>query len=434
MKGFVLAGTSSGSGKTVSTLVVLRALQSLGEDPQPAKIGPDYIDPSHHRSVVHKPSLTLDLWLEGEEGVIANYSRGEGSICVAEGVMGLYDGELSSTALVAESLGLPVVLVIDGSAGMESVAATALGFKDYADFAGVDLDLLGVIASKVNSRKHEEGIKNALPPGMEYFGRIPRLPGLEVPDRHLGLYMGEESPVEEEVLEEAGKYVFAKRLLDVAREPDLLEVNDGGGVSPTGKRVGVARDSAFNFIYPGTTRALQERARVETFSPLKGESVDGFNGIYLPGGYPELYAGKLAESPTLGSINEAARRGVPVFGECGGMMVMTKEMTTREGKRYDMAGILPARVEMVERLQGLGYVEMKALTDNPIAEEGDVIRGHEFHYSQTVPESDARYGFATQRGRGITGKYDGMIEDNALGTYTHFHGASGIFDFFVERL
>ena len=163
MKGFVVGGTSSGVGKTVTTLALIRALETAGHAVQPAKAGPDFIDPSHHEAVSDTTSRTLDRWLEGTDGLRRNYHRGTGDLCVVEGVMGLYDGDVSSTAMVAEALSLPVVLVVDASAGMESVAATALGFQRYAERIGRDIDVAGIIAQRAHGGRHEHGIRDALP-------------------------------------------------------------------------------------------------------------------------------------------------------------------------------------------------------------------------------------------------------------------------------
>jgi len=434
VKGLIIAGTSSGSGKTMATLVVLQALIEMGEDPQPAKIGPDFIDPSHHKIVTEKASRTLDLWLQGNDGVLENYGRGEGTICVAEGVMGLYDGELSSTAIVAETLDLPVVLVIDGSAGMESVSATALGFKEYSGYLEMNIDLVGIIAQKVNSKKHEKGIRNSLPDGIEYLGRIPFMDSLTVPERHLGLFMGQESPIDRGLLSAAAEYIHTDRLVELAREP-RIEIPSGSRAGfSTEKRIAVARDRAFNFLYPAALEALEHGAMVETFSPLAGDIPEDVDGIYLPGGYPELYLEELAASPTLDYLHQQASADLPVFGECGGMMVMSQALVSTEGKSYEMAKILPARVEMVDSLQGLGYTEVKIIADTTIGRKGQMLRGHEFHYSRLIPESDVRYGLEMDRGKGITGKHDGLIQNNAIGTYSHFHGASGLFNYFIENL
>ena len=207
MNGVVLGGTQSGVGKTVATLATIRALQSEGYDVQPAKAGPDFIDPSHHAQVAGTPSRTLDLWLEGDDGLRRNYARGDGDICIVEGVMGLYDGDCSSTAMVAAALDLPVVLVVDAKAGMESVAATAHGFREYASHAGVDVDVAGILAQRAHGGRHAEGIRDALPDGLSYFGRLPPNSDLEIPDRHLGLEMGTESPVDPAALDAAAETI-----------------------------------------------------------------------------------------------------------------------------------------------------------------------------------------------------------------------------------
>lgn len=432
MKGIIIAGTRSGSGKTVATMVALRALENLGEDPQPAKIGPDFIDPSHHRALTGKPSRTLDLWLEGKEGLVENYCRGEGSICVAEGVMGLYDGNRSSTAKIAEILDLPIVLVVDGSAGMESVAATALGFREYADYRELDIEIAGIISQRTRYGAHEKGIKEGLPDELIYFGSIPPLKDLEIAERHLGLFMGDQSTISEEKLDRAGQGIGAELLMETAREP-----NESEGQSPSNPidrkstRVGMAYDQAFNFVYPRTREKLTE-AELVTFSPLEGDPVPDVDGIYLPGGYPELHPERLSKSKTIEEIAARANDGVPVFGECGGMMIMSQALITKEGQEYEMAGILPAEVEMVEELQGLGYVELEGEFDSPICPAGEGLRGHEFHYSRIKVQPGADYAFRVRKGEGMDGTHEGLVGHNSLGTYTHFHPESGAFDNFLS--
>jgi len=434
MKGLVIAGTSSGSGKTVATLVVLRALENIGEDPQLAKVGPDFIDPSHHRALTGKPSRTLDIWLEGKDGMIENYHRGQGSICIAEGVMGLYDGDRTSTAKVAEVLGLPVVLVVDGSAGMESVAATALGFREYADHLGLDLEIAGVISQKTRPGRHERGIKDGLPDDLTYFGRIPPMDDLEIPERHLGLFMGNQATISEEKLDRAGREIDVESIIDAAKEPEAR-----GGNSPVefGSRddvkIGMAYDSAFNFVYPGTREKLDE-AELRSFSPLNGDPLPDVDGVYLPGGYPELYPGRLSESPTLAELAEKSREGLPVFGECGGMMVMGEELKTGAGEVHEMTGILPVEVEMVDELQALGYVELEGKVDSAVCRRGARLRGHEFHYSGIEIGRNPEFAFDVSRGTGMDGSHEGLMRYNSLGTYTHFHGESGAFDRFINRL
>ena len=432
MKGFVLGGTASGVGKTVASLVVMRALQAAGQTVQPAKAGPDFIDPSHHAELAGRPSRTLDVWMEGVEGLRRNYARGSGDVAVVEGVMGLYDGDASSTAMVAEALDLPVVLVVDAKAGMESVAATALGFEQYAAQAGLDLDVAGIVAQRAHGGRHAEGIREALPDSLTYFGRIPPSEALEVPDRHLGLFMGEEAPLPESALEAAAETIRTDRLLEVAREPPAPT----GGAEPNSRAgcVAVARDQAFAFSYPAVQERLDAGATVRTFSPVAGDPVPECEAIYLPGGYPERFAAELAASDTLDVIRERAESGTPILGECGGLMALADSLETTDGDRYQMAGVLPAAIRMTERYQALDHVELAAERRTVTADPGDRLRGHEFHYSAADLATDASLAFSMRRGEGISDGRDGLTEYRTLGTYTHLHAESGAFDTFLDRM
>ncbi len=432
MKGFVLGGVSSGVGKTVAALTIIRALSEAGYDVQPAKAGPDFIDPSHHEAIAGRPSRTLDLWLESEAGMKRNYARGEGDICVIEGVMGLYDGDGSSTAMVAEALDLPVVLVVDAKAGMESVAATAYGFREYAAAIDRDIEVAGIIAQRAHGGRHQQGIRDALPDEMEYFGRIPPSSDLEIPDRHLGLEMAKEAALPHDALSEAAEHLDAERLVDVAREPPAIEIPPLG--EQTDKTVAIASDAAFCFRYPATIEQLRERASVQTFSPVAGDPVPECDGVYLPGGYPELHAEELASTETLSELGERASDGLAVFGECGGLMAMSQSLSTTDGECYEMAGILPADVEMCDRYQALNHVELEATSNVLTADKSESIRGHEFHYSKATVDSDVRFAFKTVRGDGIDGENDGLLEYESLGTYVHVHPESGAFERFVDRL
>ena len=425
MKGVVLAGTASSVGKTVATLATLTALDEAGYDPQPAKAGPDFIDPSHHAAVAGKPSRSLDPWLSGEDGTRRTYWRGEGDVCVVEGMMGLYDGSVCSTARVADVLDLPVVLVVDASAGMQSVGATALGFREYAARVGRDIDVAGVVAQRAHGGRHETGIEDAIPEEMAYLGRVPPMPALEIPDRHLGLEMGTEHPLDPDALSDAAAHLDVEGLVSLARKPDRpapLETEE------TGRTVAVARDAAFCFVYPSTVERLRERGTVETFSPLAGDPVPESDAVYLPGGYPELHAAALEASETLPDIAARAADGCPIYGECGGLMALSESLTTSDGDRYEMAGVLPADVEMHDRYQALDHVELTATRDSPVAACGATRRGHEFHYSSASVASDATFAFDVVRGDGIDGTHDGLFEYRTLGTYCHAHGASGAVD------
>ncbi|MFB6302714.1 MAG: cobyrinic acid a,c-diamide synthase [Haloferacaceae archaeon] len=440
MKGVVLGGTRSGVGKTVAALAVARALESAGYAVQPAKAGPDFIDPSHHAAVVGRPSRTLDVWLQGAAGARRNYHRGSGDVCVVEGVMGLYDGDGSSTAMVAEALDCPVVLVVDASGGMESVAAAALGFREYATHAGRDVDVAGVIAQRAHGGRHERGIREALPDDIAYLGRLPPVPDLEVPDRHLGLEMGDESPVAPEALDEAAATLRPERIVDLACEPPRPQPGEEGAVGGTdaaerdgtaAPRIAVASDRAFRFRYPATTERLRARADVATFAPLAGDPLPACDGVYLPGGYPELHAAALADAPALATLADRAADGLPVLGECGGLMALAETLTTAGGETHAMAGVLPGDVRMHDRHRALDHVTLRARRDALTADAGGRLRGHEFHYSALDPGPDARYAFDVERGDGIDGDHDGLTEYRTLGTYAHVHAASGAFDAFV---
>jgi len=423
MKGVVLGGTSSGVGKTVAALATMRALADAGHDPQPAKAGPDFIDPSHHAAVAEKPSRSLDPWLAGEDGTLRTYHRGEGDVCVVEGMMGLYDGTKVSTARVAEVLDLPVVLVVDAKAGMQSVGATALGFQQYAATAGVDIDVVGVLAQRAHGGRHADGIREALPDDIRYLGRVPPTPDLEIPDRHLGLEMGTEAPLGGDALDAAAETVDAEAIADIAREPPAAPP-----ASPpeSARTLAVADDAAFCFRYPSLTDRF--RGAVEPFSPLAGDPVPAADAVYLPGGYPELHAETLSESATLDAVASRAAEGLPTYGECGGLMALAESLTTVEGDRYEMAGVLPADVTMRERYQALDHVELRARRDSPVAGAGGRRRGHEFHYSAASVAGDATFAFDVERGEGIDGDRDGLTEYATVGTYCHVHPESGALD------
>jgi cobyrinic acid a,c-diamide synthase len=427
MKGVVLGGTSSGVGKTVATLATLSALDADGYDAQPSKAGPDFIDPSHHEAITDTPSRSLDPWLAGEDGTRRTYWRGDRDICVVEGMMGLYDGTKVSTARVAEVLDLPVVLVVDAKAGMQSVGATALGFQEYADHVGRDIDVAGVIAQRAHGGRHAEGIRDALPDGVEYFGRIPPTPDLEIPDRHLGLEMGDESALDRDALATAAETIDADGIAEIAREPPSAAPID----HDTHRTLAVAHDNAFAFVYPSLFDRFGDAIR--TFSPLASDAVPAADAVYLPGGYPELHAERLEASETLGEIASLAADGTPVYGECGGLMALSESLTTADGETYDMAGVLPASVEMQDRYQALDHVELSARRDAPLGASGHQRRGHEFHYSSLTVESDATFAFDVVRGEGIDGDHDGLTEYATVGTYCHAHPESGAFDRLFEE-
>lgn len=414
MKGLVIAGTGSGVGKTVTSLAAMTALQDRGLDVQPYKVGPDYIDPSHHEAVTGKPSRCLDPFMMTRDDLLRNFHRGTGDVAVIEGVMGLYDGGENSTAHVADLLDLPVVLVLDGSSTAESIAAVAHGFATYGD-----ADVRGVIATKAGSEKHRRLLRDALD-GYDYSAVLPRLPDAEIPDRHLGLHMSHEHPLPRDALDELAEHLDPDGILDAAREPAPPPETTAPEPPRHDATVAVARDPAFNFYYPATLELLENAADVKYFSPLDDPFPDA-DAAYLGGGYPELHAEQLSRSPALHRLADRAADGMPIYGECGGMMALAETLETADGETHDMAGALPLRVTMTETLQAVGYVEAR-LSDPPFPVDTDTIRGHEYHYSTLQTDADAAYDVT--RGTGVDGR-DGLHLNNVLGSYTHLHPATG---------
>ncbi|MFB6359850.1 MAG: cobyrinic acid a,c-diamide synthase, partial [Halobacteriales archaeon] len=227
-------------------------------------------------------------------------------------------------------------------------------------------------------------------------------------------------------------HVRTAALIETAREPP--EPAREKEPNPSGKRVAVASDAAFAFRYPATAERLRRRAEVVTFAPTAGDALPDADGVYLPGGYPELHAEALSESPAIRSLREAAAAGTAILGECGGFMVLAEALTTADGETHEMAGVLPATVRMHDRYQALDHVELAARTDSPIAETGQQLRGHEFHNSSADLGRDARFAFDMERGEGMNGQRDGLQEYRTLGTYCHFHAESGAFDTFIDAL
>jgi len=246
------------------------------------------------------------------------------------------------------------------------------------------------------------------------------------------LHMGDESPLDEDALAAASEHIDAERVVELARSPPTPAASPERTRTET--RVAVASDAAFCFTYPATVERLRERADVVTFAPTAGDSLPDCDGVYLPGGYPELHAEALADSSALDSIATRAADGLPVFGECGGLLALGESLKTTDGDRYEMAGVLPASFEMCERYQALDHVRLSARRAALTADAGGTLCGHEFHYSSAEVDSDARFAFDVERGDGIVDEMDGLTEYRTLGTYCHVHPASGAFDTFVERL
>ncbi|MGE4559548.1 MAG: cobyrinate a,c-diamide synthase, partial [Desulfobulbus sp.] len=356
----LIAGTHSGCGKTTLTLGVMAALARRGLAVQPFKCGPDFIDPSLHRMVTGRISRNLDVRMCGADFVRRSFARnGSGCGCaVVEGVMGLFDGGEGSAAVLAQTLALPVVLVIDVRSAAESVAAVAHGFATL-DPA---LPLAGIICNRVGSDKHQQMIAEAIAAhcDLPIIGFLPRNEAVSIPSRHLGLHMGEEHPLRGEGLEQLVGLIEAHLDLDlllriagqrkqVAENPAAPLVERGAPV-----RLGVARDAAFCFYYEDNLDLLREAgAELVFFSPLNDTELPaGLQGLYLGGGYPELHAPALSENRAMREqIRSFAEGGRPVYAECGGFMYLCQSITDQAGARFPMAGLYPFAARMQPRLR-----------------------------------------------------------------------------------
>jgi len=426
----LIAGTHSGVGKTTITLGLMAALSRRGLKVQPFKVGPDFIDPSHHTAVCGRPSYNLDPFMMGLDGVRRSFSAAvQGAdVAVVEGVMGLFDGmgasETGSTAQVAKALGVPVVLVINVHGMSRSAAAIELGFAKY-DPA---LNLAGTILNRVGSERHVAMLKNTM--NKPVFGMIPRNRELEMKSRHLGLVMGFEKEHDLQALAsflEESADIDGMLELGIEDCPATLQ----GAAAEKSVRIGIARDEAFCFYYHENLRELERKgAELVFFSPLR-DNLPDVDGLYIGGGYPELHAASLEAAAARRQIKKASEDGMPIYGECGGLMYLGDAIESEEG-RNEMVGALPGTTIMTRKLQALGYVEADVVASNPAAEMGKVVRGHEFHYSRFDCASDAHLAYRLRRGKGIRDGRDGLVEHNTIGGYLHAHFYSYAADMFID--
>lgn len=426
---FLIAGTHSGCGKTTLTLGIMAALRKRGLAVQPFKCGPDFIDPTLHRLVTGKISRNLDLWMCGHDfvkGCFAQHGR-EADVAVVEGVMGLFDGNESSSAALAKVLDLPVVLVVDARSTAESMAAVVKGFETLDP----EVRLAGVIFNRVGSPRHLELLTNAVRQHCqaEILGHLPREVDFAIPDRHLGLHMGDEDPLSPAAIKQLAaavtRYIDLDRLQGFSGGDVDSSVSGSGRVAyamDTGKkiRLGLARDRAFCFYYEDNLDLLRRAgAEIIEFSPLADSHLpDNLDGIYLGGGYPELYGEQLAKNRTmLDDIRAWSAAGKPLYAECGGFMYLTEGLTDVEGRFFPMAGVYPVRARMKKGRVALGYREAQLTADSMLGGGGRKLRGHEFHYS----EIDAVDSCVARCYRLGDGRQEGYQINNTLGGYLHLH-------------
>ncbi len=418
----ILAGTSSGCGKTTVTLGIMAALRERGVKVQPFKCGPDFIDPSLHRLVTGRISRNLDLRMCGQgfvERCFAAHAP-ETGVSIIEGVMGLFDGGTGSAAQVASLLRIPIILVVDVRSAAESVAAVIKGFETFDD----GIRVVGVILNRVGSERHLQMIKEAVRDHCraEILGALPRDNEITMPSRHLGLHMGSEMQLNQEHLVHfMEKHVDLDRLLKLAgsaSSPSRPHVQLKKHASEI--RLGLARDEAFCFYYQDNLDMLaQAGAEIVEFSPMyDNELPENLDGLYFGGGYPELHGADLAANGSMrNDVLQFSRSGRPVYGECGGFMYLCESIVDTRGLEHPMAGIYPVRAKMGKRLRRLGYRQVEMRANTLLGLQGDMCYGHEFHYSQieSMPDRVERV-FALDDGR-----LEGYRIDNTLAGYVHLH-------------
>jgi cobyrinic acid a,c-diamide synthase len=398
--GILLAAPASGSGKTTLTLALLRALRRSGRTVGAFKVGPDYLDPMLHARACGRPAVNLDSWamrIETLAGLADQVAAGV-DLVLGEGVMGLFDGAADgqgSTADLASLLDLPVILVVDARGMAASAAALVEGFTRHRD----DVEVAGIIFNRVASAAHEALLRRACDDrfAQPVLACLPSDPRLALPSRHLGLVQAAEVPELEAFLEQAAEIVLAhtdlERLIRLARPFGLgLYGPPPRPLRPLGQRIALANDVAFGFAYPAVVEGWRiAGAEILPFSPLAGEAPAATaDAVYLPGGYPELHAGRLAASAGfLDGLRAAAARSAFVYGECGGYMALGRALIDREGARHAMAGLLPVVTSFAEPRRQLGYRRLRALEATPLGSAGTTFRGHEFHYASLVEGGDA---------------------------------------------
>ena len=411
---------------------LLMALKKRGLDPQSFKAGPDFLDPMHHTMVLGKECRNLDTWMFGDETERLFVKGSEGSgISVVEGVMGLYDGidgisEEGSTAHLSKMIKAPVILVIDAKASARSAGAVALGFREYDK----DVNIAGVIFNRVGSTNHLKILESSLR-GIPCLGGVFRDDCMMLESRHLGLVPAAEDYDRgryEKIMEHVERCVDIDRLREIAGSAPPLEKEYGTGTetAENGRvRIGVAKDRAFNFYYIHNMESLAEAgAEIVPFSPIDDDLPD-VDGLYFGGGYPELFSRELENNRKMrAAVKKASEDSMPIYAECGGLMYMSGCVSDMEGKRHEMCGVFDAESVMGNCKRSLGYVEMTSGSDTVICGKGWTVRGHEFHYSRTVPADGAEYAFSLSKGSGIIGGKDGMMAGNTLAGYTHIHFAS----------
>jgi cobyrinic acid a,c-diamide synthase len=432
----VIGATGSGVGKTSVTVALMGALKARGLRVAAFKGGPDYLDPTYHARSIGGPSHNLDGWMMGRDGVLATFERAAANadIAVIEGMMGLFDGatptaDEGSTAEIAKWLDAPVIVVCDASGIARTVSAIAAGFARFDPAMRV----AGLICNRVGSRGHLDLLR-AAGPEVPVLGGFPRSEELAFPERHLGLLSADRSTVPDEKFE--GWARAAEEWLDLdeivslaASAPPLERHAEHESHEPLKCRIGIAYDEAFHFYYEDNLRRLESLgAELVYFAPTRDDELPDVDGLYFGGGYPELMARELAGNRAmLDAVRAFARRGGPIYAECGGLMYLGDGIRRLDGVTHAMAGLVPGVAVMCERMQALGYVKVETRAASILGEAGLKFRGHQFRYSTLETGAGAR---TIDRIYSVVPRWggapftEGYCTGNLLASYVHAHWAS----------
>jgi cobyrinic acid a,c-diamide synthase len=417
-KSFIIAAPTSGSGKTLITLGLLRALRNSGKIVRSAKVGPDYIDPGFHAAASGAPCFNLDLWAMGENACRALLSQQaqNADLVIVEGVMGLFDGPQGadgSTADLAAKLGLPVVLVVDCAHQAQSIAALVHGFTTFRK----DVHIAGLILNRVRSDRHEALLTEALRAAPPVLAVMRQSDSVHMPSRHLGLVQAQENQQLETLIESAASGVTRETILDNLFRIGAEITNHASAVvlPPPAQRITVARDQAFGFAYPHLMQGWKSQgAEISTFSPLNDEAPDATaEFLFLPGGYPELHAGRIADNTRF--LDGMRTFPGTIYGECGGYMVLGQGLTDADGNRHSMAGLVPLETSFAKRRLHLGYRQLENLA-GPFPKN---MRGHEFHYSTVELSGAAEPLFKATTAAGEDLGSIGQRIGRVMGSYAH---------------
>jgi cobyrinic acid a,c-diamide synthase len=421
--GLVLAAPSSGSGKTTLALGLARHFRNSGLDVACAKSGPDYIDPAFHQAASGRPCVNLDRWAMRAE-TLASLIRqaGRADFVICEGAMGLYDGVgaegTGSTAELARFAGWPVVLVVDARGIGASAGPLVAGFARARGAPAI----AGAIFNRVGAPSHAALLRDALAlhaPEVPFLGAVPRDAGLAHPERHLGLVQARERADLETFLDRAAGIVAAHVdvvALRAAAGTSPRVANRSTALPPLGQRIAIARDDAFAFVYAHVLDGWRDAgAEISFFAPLDGQTPDpSCDAIFLPGGYPELHAGKLAAAPFLSALS-----GRTVFGECGGYMVLGESLIDAHGTRHAMAGLLPLETSFAARKLHLGYRHATLEADHVLGKRGTAFKAHEFHYTSILREGPGEKLFTLRDARGADLGSAGLRAGAVSGSFIH---------------